>query len=322
MSKQPVDENGAPTSLWTSLADAKRHRAPHYDCGGKCPECLRRGGLESTPIAMRKRYVATGECVQCAYVENLELLSLATYSAALNQLPDGGYEYVLASQEAGAGRPVSEKYVERMTTALELWQGAVPTTKNGAVNCGEPFYLREVTCRTHGHLGVTSLKGDCYYCAERKNKLSSRQKAVRDGLKWYLPEEPCKNCGQHAEKRVDNGQCRGCGGSASAALSPRQEAIKAGAKWYLPVDSCPKCGQHAEKRVDNGQCRGCASNPAGDRRTTPDSVMMNECLDLVISRADARSTGLGVYRTGEACPNGHTGYRYVSTGGCIDCLRA
>jgi len=317
MPKQPVDENGNPTSLWTSLEDAKRYRAPHYDSGHECPTCVERG---YSGIISRKRYVANGECVHCATLNAIELQALATYDACINVF-EGTYEYLVNSQTEGGGRPVSDEYVEAMEDALALIPGRFPTTKQGAKDMGVEYYIREVPCRTHGHLGVTTLKGECYYCEKRKTELTPRQEAIRDGKKWYLPNEACSSCGKIAERSVDNGRCRGCSASASGKLSPRQEAIRDGKKWYLPTEPCPKCNKVAEKRVDNGQCRGCTDIGPDDGRETPDSVMMREYPDLVITREDAKAAGLRVYRTGLPCRKGHFGYRYVSTGNCIECLR-
>lgn len=39
----------------------------------------------------------------------------------------------------------------------------------------------------------------------------SRQEAIAQGKKWYLPMTPCKHCGVTAEKYVPNGRCRNCG---------------------------------------------------------------------------------------------------------------
>lgn len=112
------------------------------------------------------------------------------------------------------------------------------------------------------------------------------------------------------------------------ARTPRQVAIREGRKWYTPETPCNACHQIVERRVDNGVCRGCMKSPGNgpapdstDHRRTPDSVMMEDCPDLIISKADARLAGFKVYRTGKACKKGHTAYRYISTGTCVQCLR-
>lgn len=40
----------------------------------------------------------------------------------------------------------------------------------------------------------------------------------------------------------------------------------------------------------------------------------------IISRADAKRRGDKYYFTGKACINGHSAWRYVSTGGCSHCI--
>lgn len=270
MARQLYDEAGRPIALPTNAEDAKRYRYPHYAGSEDCEVCTSRG---YSGMITRKRYTANGRCVHCATLDAIELQSLATYQANLDRAPGGGAEYLLAAQQTGEGRPVSDEYVARMEEALDIVKGPFPTTRQGAMEAGVGHYVREVPCRLKGHLGVTTLAGECYFCKRERET-----------------------------------------------LSPRQEAIRAGAKWYLPSGPCPKCGQRAEKRVDNGQCRGCT--PITDSDRGQDAAIMENCPDLVISRADARAQGLKVYRTGETCTHGHRAYRYVSTGGCIECLRA
>ena len=106
---------------------------------------------------------------------------------------------------------------------------------------------------------------------------------------------------------------------------PRKAARRAGHRYYTPEAACPDCGQCAPRDVVTNKCRGCVRRPVvgeEDARTTDVSRMIADAPDLVISRGDARGLGMTVYRTGAPCLNGHTGYRYTSTGACIACLRA
>jgi len=41
----------------------------------------------------------------------------------------------------------------------------------------------------------------------------------------------------------------------------------------------------------------------------------------ILSRSDAIAKGKTVFFTGKVCRNGHTDYRYTSTGHCLECLR-
>ena len=49
--------------------------------------------------------------------------------------------------------------------------------------------------------------------------------------------------------------------------------------------------------------------------------LMNSFPDLVISRVEASALGSATYRTGEPCRRGHVGWRYISNGACIECMR-
>jgi hypothetical protein len=52
-----------------------------------------------------------------------------------------------------------------------------------------------------------------------------------------------------------------------------------------------------------------------------ENELMNEVPDLILSRADALTGSLKVYRDGESCRWGHKSFRYVSTRNCIECHR-
>ncbi len=147
---------------------------------------------------------------------------------------------------------------------------------------------------------------------------SSPSEATERGFKHYLRPQCCRDCGSVGLRITDDSKCYFCE-SEKRAPSPRQQAIANGDTWYTPNEPCTKCGEIAERRVNDGKCKGC--KPAVDSRATPDSIMMEESPNLVVAREDARSFGFKVYRTGEACNKGHTGFRYVSTGNCIECIK-
>ena len=44
-------------------------------------------------------------------------------------------------------------------------------------------------------------------------------------------------------------------------------------------------------------------------------------LPRIVTRVEARATGLVRYFSGRKCPHGHVCERYVSSGGCVECLR-
>jgi len=39
----------------------------------------------------------------------------------------------------------------------------------------------------------------------------SRQQALVTGARWYIPDTPCRRCGQLAPRYVANGRCKSCG---------------------------------------------------------------------------------------------------------------
>lgn len=147
---------------------------------------------------------------------------------------------------------------------------------------------------------------------------TSSSEAIERGLTLWVRDRQCSKAG-HFGIRTLKSECYFCAQKRDT-LSPRKAAIANGEKWYTPLESCAKCGQMASRNVANGQCKGCMQSE-GDARETSDTIMMRECPDLVVSKKDAKAMELKVYRTGKECTNGHSGYRYVSTGSCIQCLR-
>ncbi len=146
--------------------------------------------------------------------------------------------------------------------------------------------------------------------------------ALEGDAKYYVRPEKCKKCGGLGVLHSGTMKCYFCE-LERLKPSPRQAAKNAGEIWYTPTKPCKNCDQIAKRRVYDGYCSGCAtaSNNHSDRRQTPDSQIMRDSPDLILSRDDARVMGFKVYRTGEPCRSDHTGFRYVSTGNCIECLR-
>ena len=56
-----------------------------------------------------------------------------------------------------------------------------------------------------------------------------------------------------------------------------------------------------------------------DRRTTESFEMARSIPEMEISRTDAKALGLKIFRTGKPCFKGHSGWRFVSNGGCVTC---
>lgn len=138
---------------------------------------------------------------------------------------------------------------------------------------------------------------------------------------FSVSPDPCQKLGHIGLRRL--GKCFSCS-QKKKQPSPRQFAMVKGEKWYTPDTQCVKCDQTAPRRVDNGLCSGCvpAAGPNHvDQRETPDSILMREQPDMIIDKVTADECGMKVYRTGEPCRRGHTGWRYVKIGNCIPCLR-
>lgn len=139
---------------------------------------------------------------------------------------------------------------------------------------------------------------------------------ANSGPEYTITDQPCATHGHYSLKRL--GKCYQCQVEKSKP-TPRQEALQSGKTWYTPPHVCPKCGHKALKNVHNGSCQGCV--PPRDAEQHATAEMMKASPDTIISREDARSLDMKVYRTGEACSRGHKDWRYVSTGNCVQCLK-
>lgn len=143
--------------------------------------------------------------------------------------------------------------------------------------------------------------------------------AVDAGLDWFVTDAMCEKRG-HVGVWTLNNQCVKCAQiSAGRKSLARVEARRAGSMWYTPERPCDACGRQRPRRVNNNSCRGCEER-ANKGGSEADALMLNKP-DVVIGRVDAKSLGLRVYRTGTPCHRGHTAFRYVSTGGCIECKK-
>lgn len=148
---------------------------------------------------------------------------------------------------------------------------------------------------------------------------ASRRDATKKGVDIWVRPEACAKSGHFGIRNLE-GFCYFCDFERKTP-SPRKLAIAAGKTWYTPTKPCPRCGTLAERNVHNGACKGCKPNTTTDGRKSPDVVIMENYPDMVIAREAAKRLGMKVYRTGEPCRRKHTGFRYVSTGNCIECLR-
>lgn len=218
------------------------------------------------------------------------------------------------------------------SVSLSLYGLPLPPTPAEAMRHGSARYWSNSKCiKCDSREPIRYVDGDaCFGCAMREYKEglfyaqndptkpaetvipTSPSEAHAAGLDYYFTGNACKG-GNHAEKRSTVANvCLNCDHG-----SPRQVAIAKGESWYMPKKACKKCHTRAERHVNNGTCKGCTVTPT--REESPSVAFMRECPDIVISRADAKALGFKVYRTGEQCARGHDGFRYISTGGCLEC---
>lgn len=158
-----------------------------------------------------------------------------------------------------------------------------------------------------------------YKEAKLRGEPTDPSMAIRLNFSYYWKAIPGKFCG-HNGKTLINGKCWYCEEEKNMAPpSPRQAAIANGEKWYqpLPGDLC-KNGHNSPRRVDNGVCQECM-NKGSDGRVN-ETRIDRLYPDMIISFEDAKANGFNVFRTGKPCRKGHTGWRYVSTRGCLECL--
>lgn len=211
------------------------------------------------------------------------------------------------------------------------------TDRNGCERCGnngpKVRYLKDNSCvgclmKSVGDAWLPWCQGD----PGRPNPWStSPDRSAALGIDWYY-ETLCTN-GPHLRRTsIRTGRCFECESDArhfkSLRKGPRATARAAGERYYTPVDACPSCGKVAPRNVVTNGCTGCSKRSAppapirqgGDGRRTPSRQFAAENPNFVIGRDAARTMGFTLYRTGEPCRRGHTGWRYVSTGNCLDCL--
>lgn len=295
-------------SRYPPYETANELKTKMYDDGEKCPVCN----------GSTLRYLRTGNCRLCAINHSQLLYNLITTNDHDRWIiddphSDGGIHFCNYNKPT----PISREKLRIVGDAMFKY-----------MQNPETYKLKPDPC-PHGHIGLYLVNGRCATCHDERVN-SPRAIARKANQPTYTPADPCDVCHQLAPRRTTNDKCTHCH-PLRPANSPRQAAIRQGHKWYLPDEPCPRCHQIAERRVSNGQCRGCTphlpapvqadSGAVEDGRRTAESVMMEECPELIVSKEEAKQLGLKVYRTGKECKRGHTAYRYVSTGSCITCLR-
>lgn len=154
----------------------------------------------------------------------------------------------------------------------EAVKSGEPLTAMGAVSREMDYYWATPHKGTYcGHPDKRTLSGGCYFCLQERaaRPISPRQAALASGEEWYTPTTPCNRCGEIAEKRVANGECRGCLGARDVEpritpihrqwpdmIIPREDAKTAGMKTYRTGKAC-KYGHAGWRWVSTRGCLTC-----------------------------------------------------------------
>lgn len=257
--------DGRMTHYPTDKKAAVRKKSTKYNDGVICDECG----------ACSIKYTRSDNCLHCCRLRAIHFYNLVGGHARIVHIGPVDPYIETRTKKGDTLEGVTLETELRLNEALTIAPVGSPQTPNAAIASGSEFYVGLDACNKVGHVSIRTTQGECYLCLHASKQVTPRQRALKDGRTWYVPDEPCDKCGQRAERSVSKGTCKGC----------------------INAVEVP------------------------DGRSTADSEMMRSCPDMVVSRHDARSLGMGVFRTGEPCKRGHAGYRYVSTGACIECLR-
>ena len=242
-------------------------------------------GLVCSECGGRERYTKNNKCVACAKTNARDFYN---YIAGVMRFEECEGKIIAIYTEE-----FRRKYIPDREVPLEFYQEV--KQHEHLVKLAEPLHLRAV----------------------------SIQIAMRIGLSQFVIPHPCEIHGHLGIVSSEDGICYFCT-EFRKQPTPRQRARAENQVWYIPTTSCPRCHTLAKRRVSNGECSECfppGGRPEFDNRRSETTIMMEAAPDMVISREGARSLDLKVFRTGTACRRGHKGFRWVSTGGCIDCLK-
>lgn len=153
------------------------------------------------------------------------------------------------------------------------------------------------------------------------------------GFSRYMDENGCLDCNNPSVGRyIDGNVCVVCTQRKAIELWPlwvmgspdRPEkfatsalnAINIGADSYYTDRLC-KGGPHfMQPHVKTGRCVRC------EQIKKKSNGPMEMFPDMIIGREEARELGWITFRSGEPCRRGHIGWRYVSNGGCLDCMNS
>ncbi len=154
------------------------------------------------------------------------------------------------------------------------------------------------------------------------------------GYARYMDDQGCKICGtEHVGRYVADNTCVVCamrdasevwklwkmGSPDRPEIFPTSaaEAVQKGVDYFYREQLC-KGGPHfMQPNLKTGKCVACGK--AKGQQSTDLATLFP---DMVLSKDEAAAVGSATYRTGLPCRRGHTGWRYVSSGACIACMRS
>lgn len=161
------------------------------------------------------------------------------------------------------------------------------------------------------------------------------EEATARGYARYMDTQGCKICGaEHVGRYVAGNACVNCALRDAAEIwklwkmgSPdrpekfplsAEQAVAMGVDYFYREPLCKGGAHFVQPHIKTGRCVACEKSTATG---SSGATLMEAMPDMVLRKADAIALGLDVFRTGEPCRRGHMGWRYVSNGGCIACMR-
>lgn len=142
------------------------------------------------------------------------------WQEVLNTLRSGKSEWKVVKNEIKACRhPGVRDKGNRCVFCLIEKQGSAQRRMNQSVESAKEDHLKQLYDRAEEFdMQAAMLRVEAMEIESGKREWPpqgvaglSRQDAIAQGKKWYLPMTPCKHCGVTAERYVPNGRCRNCG---------------------------------------------------------------------------------------------------------------
>lgn len=128
-------------------------------------------------------------------------------------------------------------------------------------------------------------------------------------------------CTEYGHVKLTNNKYRKCY-FCETQRNKQEQAEHYGDEYHLTRSKCGGCGIVTLRNTADRSCVECGHMPRTRQGVLSETtLMMRNNPDMVISKEDADLLDIRVFRTGEPCSHGHTGWRYVSTGNCISCLK-